>query len=238
MADERAELPKTLTPEETAIVQSLRPDDTRVARGAYDYGYTNYGADQNNNTVHLRELWRIVRKRKWLVGLIASIATILIIIEVYRTPSIYRAQSDILIGSEAPTVVQTKDQVIQIDDSNNLNTNKIIITSRPLLEDVVVSLKLDQHPKFVESLQKKSFTDAAQDIWRRITGNAGGSAPAGEGAVSAIPGAGVERTAEESARLRPYVELLKSRLNVAPLSESQVIRVSFDHTDPELAAAV
>ncbi len=238
MADERVELSKTLTPEETAIVQSLRPEETRAARGAYDYGYTNYGADQNNNTVHLRELWRIVRKRKWLVGLIAGIATILITIEVYRTPSIYRAQSDILIGSEAPTVVQTKDQVIQIDDSNNLNTNKIIITSRPLLEDVVVNLKLDQHPQFVESLQKKSFTEAVRDIWGRIAGQAETMAPAGDGAVSAIPGPGSERTAEESARLRPLVELLKSRLNVAPLAESQVIRVSFDHTDPELAAAV
>jgi len=242
MADERAELPKALTPEETAIVQRSGPlaglDDPRAPARAYDYGYPNYGADQNNHTIHLRELWRIVRKRKWLVGLIASIATILITIEVYRTPSIYRAQSDILIGSEAPTVVQTKDQVIQIDDSNNLNTNKIIITSRPLLEDVVVGLKLDQHPKFVESLQKKSFTDAVRDIWRRITGNAGGSATEANGAVSAIPGAGVERTAEESARLRPLVELLKSRLNVAPLPESQVIRVSFDHSSPELAAAV
>jgi capsular exopolysaccharide synthesis family protein len=239
MADERAELPKALTPEETAIVQSLRPDETRApARGSYDYGYPNYGADRNNNTVHLRELWRIVRKRKWLVGLIAGLATILITIEVYRTPSIYRAQSDILIGSEAPTVVQTKDQVIQIDDAHNLNTNKIIITSRPLLEDVVVSLKLDQHPKFGSSLQKKSFLEAAQDILGRMAGDGAGGAPAADGAVSAIPGAGVERTAEESARLRPLVELLKSRIQVAPLPESQVIRVSFDHPDPELAAAV
>jgi capsular exopolysaccharide synthesis family protein len=238
MADERPELPKSLTPEETAIVQSLRPDETRLGRASYDYGYPGYGADQNNNTIHLRELWRIVRKRKWLVSLIASIATILITIEVYRTPSIYRAQSDILIGQDAPTVVQTKDQVIQIDDANNLNTNKIIITSRPLLEDVVVSLKLDQHPEFVESLQKKSFAEAARDIWDRATGGARGGAAAGEIAVSNVPGAAVERTAEESARLRPFVELLKGRLNVAPLPESQVIRVSFDHTSPELAAAV
>src|SRR5574341_1247131 len=241
MADERAELPKALTTEETVIIQSLRPDEARaLAPAKADYGYPNYGADQNNHGVHLRELWRIVRKRKWLVGLIACVATILITIEVYRTPSIYRAQSDILIGSEATTVVQTKDQVVQIDDANNINTNKIIITSRPLLEDVVVSLKLDQHPKFGSSLQKKSFTASVKDIWGRIAGGAGsgqwevGSA----GAVSSIPGAAVERTAEESARLRPFVELLKSRLNVTALPESQVIRVSFDHTDPELAAAV
>ena len=59
------------------------------------------------------------------------------------------------------------------------------------------------------------------------------------GRVSSEPGAlRAERTAEESARLRPLVELLKSRLNVTPLPESQVIRVSFDHTDPELAAAI
>jgi capsular exopolysaccharide synthesis family protein len=188
----------------------------------------------------LRELWRIVRKRKWLVGLIVSIATILITIEVYRTPSIYRAQSDILIGGEDKTVAFGKDQVIQVDDANNLNTNKIIITSRPLLEEVAVSLKLDQHPEFGASLQKKSFADAARDIWDRATGRWGDRATGGvgDGAISSVPGAAVERTAEESVRLRPLVELLKRGLNVTALPESQVIRVSFDHTSPELAAAV
>src|SRR5215510_16109292 len=123
MADERADMQKALTSEDTSL---MRPIVTSRMGGApYDQGYTNYGADLNTEGIHLRELWRIVRKRKWLVSLIACVATILLTIEVHRTPSIYQAQADILVGKEASTVVQTKDQVIRLDDSDNLNTNKI-----------------------------------------------------------------------------------------------------------------
>ncbi len=242
MADQRAELDKGYTPEETAMMRPFAA--SRPAWAPYDYGDHNYSGGANHNSMHLRELWRIVRKRKWLVALIAGIATILITIEVHRTPSIYRAQSDVLVGKDTPTVVQTKDQVIQIEDSDNLNTNKIIIKSRPLLEDVVVNLRLDQNPKFTGSLQKKSFTGAVKDIWHRISGKViGPLRPALEDAdarraVSSIPSARQERTPEESARLQPYINILKGKLEVEALPDSEIIRVSFEHTDPELAAAV
>ncbi|MGE0132048.1 MAG: GumC family protein [Blastocatellales bacterium] len=234
MPEERAELEKALTSEETAIMRPFA-----ASRLGYEYGYNNYGGDPNNNGIHLRELWRIIRKRKWLVSLIAGVATILLTIEVHRTPSIYRAQSDILVGKDAATVVQTKDQMIQIEDSDNLNTNKIIIKSSPLLEDVVVSLGLDQNPRFMQSLQKKTFTDAVKDIWHRVSGSVIRSRSRDlDLPVSSIPGAKHNRTPEESRRLKPLVDVLKSKLNVEALPESQVLRVSFEHTDPEIAAAV
>jgi capsular exopolysaccharide synthesis family protein len=206
---------------------------------AYDQGYTNYGVDANNNGIHLRELWRIVRKRKWLVTLIAGIATILLTIEVHRTPSIYEPHTDILVGKESSTVVQTKEQVIQIEDSDNLNTNKIILKSSPLLEDVILSLNLDQNPRFMESLQKKSFMDAIRDIWHRVAGSMTRSkARALDFSVSTVPGARQERTPEESAKLRPLVQVLKDKMKVESVPDSQVLRVSFAHTDPEIAAAV
>jgi capsular exopolysaccharide synthesis family protein len=174
-----------------------------------------------------------------LISIIAGVATILLTIEVHRTPSIYRAQSDILVAKESATVVQTKDQVIQIEDSGNLNTNKHIIKTTPLLEDVVTELGLDHNPRFMESLQKKTFTDAFKDIWHRISGSVrrnGARDP--DPPVSDIPAAKQNRTPEESARLRPLVQLLKNKLSVEALPESQIIRVSFEHTDPRLAAAV
>ncbi len=226
-----------MTPEETALV---RPFTTsRLSAAPYDQGYTNYSADPNNSGIHLRELWRIIRKRKWLVSIIVGVATILLTIEVHRTPSIYKAYTDILIGKDASTVVQTRDQMIQIEESDNLNTNKIIIKSSPLLEDVVVNLGLDQNPRFTASLQKKTFTEAVRDIWGRFAGAMTGNA-AGDGAlpVSSNPSAIEDRTPEESARLRPLVSILKAKLNVESLPESEVLRVSFEHTDPELAAAI
>lgn len=234
MPQERAELEKAHAPEETAIMRPLQ-----APKPGYDYGYTNYGGDLNNNGIHLRELWRIVRKRKWLVSMIVGMATILLTIEVHRTPSIYQAHTDILVGKDASTVVQARDQVIQIEDSENLNTNKYIIKSSPLLEDVVVTLGLDQNPRFMESLQKKTFADAVKDIWHRVSGSVLRSRSRDlDLPVSSIPGARQERTPEESKRLKPLVDVLKSKLGVEALPESQILRVSFEHTDPNLAAAI
>jgi capsular exopolysaccharide synthesis family protein len=236
MANDKPGLEKALTPEETAI---MRPFATsRLSGLPYDHGYNNYGGDTDGNTIHLRELWRIIRKRKWLIALIVGIASILITIEVHRTPSIYRAQSDLLVGKDTATVVQTKDQVIQIDDSGNLNTNKIIFSSRPLLEEVVISLRLDQHPKFIDSLQKKTFSDAVKDIWHRMSGKVMKIPRNAEPAVSSVPSARQDRTPQESARLRPYVNILKGKLNVETPPNSDVMRISFEHTDPDLAAAI
>ncbi len=217
----------------------MRPFATARPSGPpYGYGYNNYETGPASGGIHLRELWRIIRKRKWLVAALSGIVTILITIEVHRTPSTYKTYSDILVAQDAPTVVQTKDQVIQIEDSNNLNTNKIIIKSRPLLEDVVVNLKLDQDPRFIEGLQKRSFSDAIKDIWHRLSSAGGGTAESASPPVSSVPAATGARTAEESVRLQPYVNILKGKLNVETLPESNVIRLSFEHTSPELAASV
>src|SRR5262249_20157971 len=75
MADERADLGKALTPEETALMRPLVT--SRPGGPPYDQGYTNYGVDPNTESIHLRELWRIVRKRKWLGSLISGGAPIL-----------------------------------------------------------------------------------------------------------------------------------------------------------------
>lgn len=235
MAEDRNGFGKPLTPEETAIMRPFT--SPRPASLSYGYGYNGYETNEPNNGIHLREIWRIIRKRKWLVILIASVATLLVTIEVHRTPSIYRAQSDVVVSKDNATVVQTKDQVIQIDDSGNLNTAKIIIKSRPLLEDVVVSLKLDQNPNFIQSLQKRSISDAIKDIFRRVSGGVIGPRK-DETAVSSVPAAQKDRTLEESARLAPYVNILKGKLNVDVVNDSNVLRISFEHTDPGLAAAV
>ncbi len=236
MAEDRTGLEKSLTPEETAMMRPFTAPRPSTMSYEYGSGYNGFDSNEASGGIHLREVWRIIRKRKWLVALIAGIATILVTIEVYRTPSIFRAQSDIVVSKDSPTVVQTKDQVIQIDDNGNLNTSKIIIKSRPLLEDVVVNLKLDQNPRFVESLQKRSVSNAVKDILGRLTGGLIGKDE--EPPVSNIPAAKSNRTQEESARLGPYVNILKSRLNVETLTDSNVLRISFEHTDPALAAQV
>jgi len=232
MADERTEIEKTLTPEETAM---MRPFATPRPGGSYGYGYGN----EPGGGIHLREVLRTIRKRKWLVVVIAAIATTLVIVEVFRTPSIYLAKTQIEVSKDTPLVVKTKDQAIQFEDSDSLKTKKIIFKSRPLLEDVVVLLQLDQNPKFIEGMQKKSVTEALREITNRFTGK-----PTDEDAKQAettIASQSVvlqERTPQESQRLEPYVRVLRAKLEVEAQEQASVLDVSFEHTDPALAAAI
>ncbi|MGE0105155.1 MAG: GumC family protein [Blastocatellales bacterium] len=235
MAEEKKELGRALTTEETALIRPFTAP--RPSTQSYDNGY-GYGPDPDGG-IHLREVWRILRKRKWLVATIAIIATTLVTIEVHRTPSVYRAETTIEVAKDNSAVLKTDSQVIKIDDSDNINTKRIIFKSRPMLEDVVVLLKLDQNPRFIESLHKKSVVDAVRDIAYRMTGRLIGDSATLPKAQKPDPGVRlIERATEESKRLAPYVSILKNKLNVESIEESNVLRIYFDHTDPQIASDV
>src|SRR5207247_9556736 len=55
-----------------------------------------------SGSLHLREVWRIIRKRRWLILCIALIVTTLATIDAYRTKSTYRASAFIEIGKDSP----------------------------------------------------------------------------------------------------------------------------------------
>lgn len=213
----------------------MRPFATPRPNGSYGYGYGN----EPGGGIHLREVLRIIRKRKWLVAVIASIVTILVTIEIFRTPSQYRATNRIEVSKDSPLIVKTKDQAIQFEDSDSLNTKKVIFKSRPLLEDIVVLLQLDQNPKFIESMQKKSVTDAISDIGNRISGKViGDETKLAETNVASQTVVLQERTQEESQRLAPFVSIIRNRLTVEAMDETSILEVSFEHTDPALAASI
>jgi capsular exopolysaccharide synthesis family protein len=232
MADERTDLEKTLTPEESAI---MRPFATPRPGGSYAYEYGN----EQGGGIHLREIMRIIRKRKWLVAVIAAIATTLVTVEVFRTPSIYQAKGQLEVTKDSSLIVKTNDQAIQFEDSDSLKTKKIIFKSRPMLEDIVVILQLDRNPKFLEGMQKKSVTDAVRDIGNRFSGKtANEDAKQEEETIASQSVVLQERTPQESQRLEPFVRLLRSRLDVEIQDQASVLDVSFEHTDPVLAASI
>ena len=86
MADEKVELERIppATPPLEVIAREgagLRPH--YPAGAGYGYGYG--GGD---GKMHLRELWRTLRKRKWLILTLVFVITTLVTIEMYRTKNI------------------------------------------------------------------------------------------------------------------------------------------------------
>lgn len=215
---------------------SFQPRDYRyslrsLASGGFGYGYGD------EERVHLRELWRTIRKRQWLIISIVLTATTLVAIEMYRTKASYQAATILEIGKDNSTVVRSGDLIIN-DDSDpyyqvNVKTKMLLLNSRQLHEDVVADLKLDQNPKFGEN-------GGGGSVWKALKAITG---KARKDTVEADDSADQQRderarSAEESARLAPYVEALEENLTVEPVRDTRALKVSFTHNNPALAAAV
>jgi succinoglycan biosynthesis transport protein ExoP len=240
MADEKAELERILPADDLALARPGYPRTTGYAESTgYGYGYPE------EEGLQLRDLWRTVRKRKWLILTITFIVTTLVTIEAYRTKSTYMAQAFIEIGRDSPAIRSgPSDTVIQTEDSDiyfpqlAINTNLFRLTSEPLLEEVVINLKLDQNPAFVDT-GKKSVWEAIQAIGNRVSSTAQAEEP--ETVVhtgSPALDKNVARSQEESERIAPYVGMIAGNLRAEQVKDTRTLKVTYTHADPVIAAAV
>jgi len=237
MSEERFEIEKVPQREELSTVRALYPKT--AYSGSYGYGY---GAPDDR--MHVRDLWRTVRKRKWLVLVIALMVSTVVTLEVFRTKSTYQASTTLEIGKDNTMLVKSGDVVVEAEESDlktDIKTRMLVLTSHPLLEDVIVNLKLDSNPKFLEVKERKSFAEVIRALGR-TTGDpgAGGSASGADVTTSDVKWerSQGERPSEESARLAPFVEIIEDNLSVQQIRDTRALQVSFTHTDPEIAAMV
>jgi len=169
MSDERLELEQIPSPE-GQLVRAGYPRAGYGDSSVYGYGY-GYGDDER---AYLRRMWHVIRKRKLVIAVIAVLVTSVITVEVFRSKSIYQAATTIEVGKER-TMMRSGDVVIQTDEMDDtylvslgMKTKMRLLQSRPLLEDVVVNLKLDQNPKFLDVTTKKSIWEAMQSIMSKF----------------------------------------------------------------------
>jgi capsular exopolysaccharide synthesis family protein len=223
----------------TADAMNLQANERRYAARsvpASSYGY-GYGEDEK---VHLRELWRIVRKRRWLIITIVLLLTGLVTTEMYRTRPTYQASTILEIGKENTALVRSGDLVIN-DDSDpyyqvNIKTKMLLLNSRELHEDVVADLKLDEDSRFLDR-------DKGGSLWGALKALAGKRAaqeesPGTDDVGNQTTDDDRARSAEERKRLAPSVEALEESLTIEPVRDTRGLKVSFTHTNPALAAAV
>lgn len=239
MADERLELEK-IPSSEAQLVRAGSPRAGYGDSGAYGYGY-GYGDDER---AYLRRMWHVIRKRKLVIAVIAVLVTSVVTVEVFRSKSIYQAATTIEIGKER-TMMRSGDVVIQTDEMDDtylvslgMKTKMRLLQSRPLLEDVVVNLKLDQNPKFLDVTTKKSIWEAMQSIVSKFRPQEAKSAAPPPVQTLLAAQSEAPRSREESARLSPYVDVLAANLSAEPLADTRMLVVSFTHTEPVIAADV
>ena len=216
------------------IRPSGAPALTSLDQLSYNYNTT----PSSGEGFDLREIWRKVRKRKLLILSIVIVATTIVTVETFRNRSYYQAAAKIAF-TQNKSEMKLGDLVLASNDNERINTDLLMIKTYPLLEDVVVMLRLDQNPQFLDG-GRRSISESLQSIFSKF-----GSRPTVKRSpLPAIeplviePMANEVRTAQEKARLAPYVQLLMNTLTVQQVANTRAIDVRFTHTDPEVVSNV
>jgi polysaccharide biosynthesis transport protein len=206
--------------------------------------YRNKPTEETSNQI--RELWRKVLKHKWMIMLIALIVTAIVTVEVYRDKSIYSATAMVEIEKENRTLFRSGDVEIETEEndygyqaSRAMKSKIRLLQTRPLLEDVVVLLRLEQNPDFIAGTERKGISDAIKSVGEAISGRGQSKAAAAKVELPEVQlGNDLIRPLDESARLARYVDLLQVGLSAEPIEDTRMLAISYKHSNPELAATI
>jgi capsular exopolysaccharide synthesis family protein len=118
----------------------------------------------------------------------------------------------------------------------------LIIKSQPVMKKTVADLNLDKNPRFLEVNTKRSVLEALTSLFKGNVSENGKKAAANASEMKAAGTEGYDSPmlSEEAERKRmtPYIQTLSDNLTVTPERDTRLLRISFRHTDPEIATAV
>ena len=204
----------------------------------------------------LREWQRIIYRHKWLILSFILIALPLATIQAYRAKPIYQATTTIEIRPETSSLSKSGD-VLVVGSNDSTKAEIVIIRSQPVVRQTITNLNLDKNPRFLDVTTKRSVLETlmslkgaqperekklAQEAAKQSANNAGAGemktqGPEHGGTVADLAENPHNAEAERK-RLGPYIQTLLDNLNVEGMRDTRLIKISFRHTDPEIAAAV
>lgn len=170
---------------------------------------------------YVESLRAILMRKWWILGFAAFVVS-LAAAYVWRQPLVFRAGATLLIESSKANVVAI--QEVSADSTaqrEHFQTQVEQLKSRPVAQLAIARLGLLNHPEFDPRQGKPSRMEAfvlefapwLAQYWAK-------------------PAAPLDREQVEASVLRSFA----TRVSVEPVKLSQLVRVSFDSTDPVLAA--
>jgi polysaccharide biosynthesis transport protein len=221
-------------------ISLIRPSGVAPIGSADQFSYNYYNAPPDEKT-KIRENWRKIRKRKWLVMAVAVIATTIITVESFRTKATYQATARVALTNDNPAIVKLGKTVLGLDNNERLKTDLLLLRTYPLLAKVVVRYRLDEDPAFLQADERRTVMEAARAIIGKFTGaigQEGAGSESGQTRFSPPPQIDGPLSPEAVERLAPYIAKLDGSLYVSQIEETRAIQISFIHTDPAIAAKI
>ncbi|MBL8191544.1 MAG: hypothetical protein JNK38_26235, partial [Acidobacteria bacterium] len=199
---------KLITAEEAAALMDLRRD--------YAYGR---GVTVETEETHLRDYWRIIRRRLWVpIGVVIVTVTLATIYNL-RLPDVYEGVTQIVLERE-DRVVNVKDLQINMaggDDTQYMNTQLKIMQSPRVAYLVAKSLDLDNNPDFIPGFR-----------------------PAGQNSQSQLLDVTHGESDEQAdmQRLETQIDVLLANVELKPERETRLVNILYRHTNKDLARKI
>lgn len=223
-----------------------------LPQDGYEFGYGNL---EDEGEIHLRNYWRAIRKRFWMVVGFTLLGAMLTAIYMARKPNIYEAQARVQVNLEnaATSGASGKSGAVvvsnQVTDPAYFNTQLQILSGPGLLRRVAKTLDLENNAAFL-----KTGRETRRSTWQSIVAMVGlGRKDADQDSASTevprtekVAPASSREDLVEAKRLEPFVTLLSKNLKIEPVVEKRVgivkdtrlIDIRYTHSDPQLAAKI
>jgi len=227
------------------------------ADGSHRNGYATppivaYGDEAGSEgEVHLRDYWRTVRKRLWLVIGLAVIVSTIAAIWLARQPDIFQARARVQVDNEnhSPALGASRGNMLLLDygnmDPDYFNTQVQILSSPTLLGRVTKTLDLEHNRNFHPAVEKRSPWQSLLrmvGLGQKSKQTTGQIEPSGVAQVKDyLPSTNVANSksdAGEIERLAPYVETLQDTQEVAQVKRTRLIDIRYTHVDPLMATKI
>ena len=175
--------------------------------------------EQEEETINLAEYVRVLKKRKGLIiAVTAFVVALTILITVLMTP-VYKGTAVLVIDKEQKNSPLTGEDLgggsFQ-DEQLTFNTHFKLITSRPVLVEVVHELKLDQ-PGELESSFFKGLLKQFQANIKLLLGDKGQQEPS------------------EEQKLDGLVATLQDSINIEATRNTRLLQIDAENRDPQMA---
>ena len=189
-------------------------------------GYS-YPSPQEEKEVNLRDYWKVIQKRRWII--IASFWIVLIATAVgtFTMKPIYRGTATLQINKENPQIVDFK-EVFSLNamDMDYYLTEYKNLESRTLARRVIRALKLSEHPQFQPQLEtpfQQWKSNIVKSIFRLLTFSKENPATDQN---------------SDSKKENALVNQFLRKLRIEPIRNSRLVKIHFDSNDPELSCRV
>ena len=184
--------------------------------------------DLDDVDIKLRRYWLVVRKYLWVILGLASLVAILASLFVSTMRPVYRSSASLLVEGQS-TNAMTLEEIYRAEhyQSEYFQTQVEILKSRDLARKVLDKLKLGEKPEFLGYPEDKPMLP-----WREWLH----WLPALE--ISGPPANDAKPAAQPADPQESLIGAFLGRLKVVARRGTQLIDISFESNDPQLAKAI